>query len=617
MPNQWYYIKDGQQQGPVAAERLKELASSGQLLEDDLVWQDGIVDWVAAKSIKGLFPVSPPTLAASSPGSTSPLAVVTHEPTANKSFPEQSAVPTTSSLNPTKINKHPMTRVIGGVLLLFLLVSVIVRGCGLMSGHVARKDKGKQDGNSAASVQDAKWGFLDTTGKVSIDFQFDDVRSFSQGLAAAQKGSKWGYIDTNGKAVIDFQFDTAENFSEGAAFVTKPNERLCIDAKGKTLFTHQFDHCEPFSDGVAVVRMGKPDKGANCGKGVTYGVIDKAGRTIVAPTYSFIYRFVNGVAVVCVGDELTRYGAIDTSGKHIVKPIYYMVSAFYDGAAIVVMGENVNEAPTAFGIVDTTGHFTMPLQQAMRIMPYVADDDAWRFSDGLTPFARPSGTTFGYLDASGRIVISPEQTEAGGTVRRFSEGLASAGYAFRNLSSDYDEAMKQSAKLNKFGYIDKSGMWAIEPQFDVAENFSGGLAAVRRAQNDKCGFIDRSGKSVISPRFDAAGSFADGIAWVKVGDRYGFINPKGEEVIPLQYAEDQFKHFEGPLGTSRGCVCSEGLVPVKLRPQEAAKLRTPPLAGLKAAELTWWQRVARHPRPMRRRSLPQARVVPCQALLGA
>lgn len=51
----WYYVKDEQQVGPVSGEQLKQLATSGQLAPGDLVWKDGMADWVPASRIKGLF----------------------------------------------------------------------------------------------------------------------------------------------------------------------------------------------------------------------------------------------------------------------------------------------------------------------------------------------------------------------------------------------------------------------------------------------------------------------------------------------------------------------------------------------------------------------------------
>jgi TM2 domain-containing membrane protein YozV len=52
---EWYYSVDGDRQGPISAGELKKLADAGTIKPGDLVWKDGMTDWVQAKSIKGLF----------------------------------------------------------------------------------------------------------------------------------------------------------------------------------------------------------------------------------------------------------------------------------------------------------------------------------------------------------------------------------------------------------------------------------------------------------------------------------------------------------------------------------------------------------------------------------
>lgn len=59
MSQEWYYAKGGQRLGPVSAQRLKELAVSGNLRHSDLVWRAGLSQWVKAKEIQGLFPTTP------------------------------------------------------------------------------------------------------------------------------------------------------------------------------------------------------------------------------------------------------------------------------------------------------------------------------------------------------------------------------------------------------------------------------------------------------------------------------------------------------------------------------------------------------------------------------
>ncbi len=58
MANQWHYTCKGKEMGPIAPAELKRLAETGSLLPTDLVWKDGMADWVRAGSLKGLLPGS-------------------------------------------------------------------------------------------------------------------------------------------------------------------------------------------------------------------------------------------------------------------------------------------------------------------------------------------------------------------------------------------------------------------------------------------------------------------------------------------------------------------------------------------------------------------------------
>ncbi len=81
----------------------------------------------------------------------------------------------------------------------------------------------------------------------------------------------------------------------------------------------------------------------------------------------------------------------------------------------------------------------------------------------------------------------------------------------------------------RFGYIDRTGAWAIAPQFDVERNFVEGLAFVERG--GKWGCIDATGRLVIPLQFDWAYDFSGGLARVGIGTQWGYINTKGQFVF--------------------------------------------------------------------------------------
>ena len=70
----------------------------------------------------------------------------------------------------------------------------------------------------------------------------------------------------------------------------------------------------------------------------------------------------------------------------------------------------------------------------------------------------------------------------------------------------------------QYGYADRNGAIRIKPQFDSADLFHEGLAAIER--NGKAGFIRASGETQIAPRYSSVGRFERGEATA-----YQFVGP--------------------------------------------------------------------------------------------
>lgn len=156
--------------------------------------------------------------------------------------------------------------------------------------------------------------------------------------------------------------------------------------------------------------------------------------------------------------------------------------------------------------------------------------DAEPFSEGLACVKTDAG--YGYIDKTGSFAIKPsaEYSEA----ESFSEGLA-------------------VVKIDgKYGYINKTGKIIIPPVFTRALSFSDGLAKVVKGGTiDKWtliggqhGYIDKSGKIVFEHEFDSSGNFHEGRAYFRKDRKYGFIDKKGNIVIQPKYSST-WKYSEG------------------------------------------------------------------------
>ena len=247
-----------------------------------------------------------------------------------------------------------------------------------------------------------KWGLCDTQGKILLEPKFDDVREFSEGLAAVNvgakrhvpvgiSGGKWGYVNTRGEVAIPLTFESADSFSEGLAQVWQKETSLFIDKTGKivldvrkiegeygsvgdfreglaplhvdrslqgkywlTRFINregktEFEvdgHAEEFHEGLAEIRV-SPGR-AEDDYQRTHGYIDKRGKLVIPAGFAEVFPFSEGLAAVrtkktTVWGMGDTWGFIDKTGKYRIEPEFNQVRSFKGGVAKVHLGGRLAE----------------------------------------------------------------------------------------------------------------------------------------------------------------------------------------------------------------------------------------------------------------------------------
>jgi hypothetical protein len=333
-------------------------------------------------------------------------------------------------------------------------------------------------------VKDGKLGFIDASGHVAIQPQFEltagqvlDGEHFEEGLEPLRVGDQWGFIGTDGKFRINPQFDEAQGFSDGLAPVRIKDRWGYVDPSGKLIINPQFDAALPFRSGRAAVRVG-----------AKWGFIDHSGKFVVNPQFDAAFPFVGHFAGVLVGN---KWGFINESGQFAVNPQFDGTTNFFGDLATVQVGDK-------YGFVNRKGFLTVNPQ-----FLYAAV-----FRGRLARVRM--GDRFGFVDATGKLMINPQFDEA----TDFSEGLAAVGVDGR------------------WGYVDTEGKYVINPQFEAASAFRGGIAPV--TAGGRIGFIDRTGHYVVNPQFDHVGARPIGSYWlVQADDKLGYIDNKGRFVWPM------------------------------------------------------------------------------------
>jgi WG containing repeat len=290
----------------------------------------------------------------------------------------------------------------------------------------------------------SKWGYIDRTGKVIVQPQFD-------GLAPIQVGIKLGFIDRTGKIVVKPQFDYAlvcKNHTENS--LIQPHS---VDNIQSGLISIDLSHCH--QDLILLINKNN------------FEYVDMTGKLIDRPPLNKEYADPDELIPVQIGQ---KWGYRDRTGKIVIEAKFDMIFGFKEGLSQVVMVVDNNHKKIKYGYIDRNGKYAIELQQLDNSLGSFGGN----FSEGFAKIAVRD--KWGYINRTGKTVIKPQFYE----VSDFKDGLA------RIKDRDL-----------RWGYIDRNGKIVIKPQFNEAFDFHNGLAMV--IIGEKRGYIDRTGKYIWQP----------------------------------------------------------------------------------------------------------------------
>lgn len=173
------------------------------------------------------------------------------------------------------------------------------------------------DGLSRVEKND-KTGFVDMQGNIVIQLDFDEAKSFSEGLAEVKLAGKRFFIDTQGRKRIELPEDVeaVSEFKEGLVAVKKNHRIGFMDKAGKMAVHFQYNNASDFREGLAVVVVdGKQ------------GFINQSGILQIPLKYDEATKFFDGLASVRIAD---KWGVINQNNELIIPMIYDFIGFFKD-----------------------------------------------------------------------------------------------------------------------------------------------------------------------------------------------------------------------------------------------------------------------------------------------
>lgn len=281
-----------------------------------------------------------------------------------------------------------------------------------------------------------------------------------------------------------------------------------IDQTGQTIVPPVYDYGQPFYNGFASVQLGD-----------LWGTIDTKGELVIIPKFSRSLTFTAGLSEFSIPGD--RRGLIDTKGNVVVPPRYGYVTHFSNGLACF-RDKTLYEAKSLYGFLDTKGNQVIP--------PFF--EDARPFSEGLA--AVKMNGKWGYIHPDGSIAIAMQFV------------------CERGMAGPFRQGRGRVAKDGKWGHIDAQGQFITPPIYDMALEFSEGLAPIEIKKLR--GFVNLAGDLAIPANYENVDSFSCGLARAKVPatkprdpkklpHNVGFLDTKGNFAIsPAFFSAGRFRH---------------------------------------------------------------------------
>jgi hypothetical protein len=208
-------------------------------------------------------------------------------------------------------------------------------------------------------------------GKIVVEPRYTDARPFADGVArvnaegvagsAGVSGGLWGLVDGDGRVVAAPAWDGIQPFdSDGVALVIKDGRRGLVDRAGRVVLALRYTLVGGFHDGLALVSGGAEPR-------PSVGFVDDDERAQVDDPrqrgggdgnrargrFGFVDQ--KGREVIAIGLEDARgfheglaavksrgvWGVIDIKGKWLVKPAFSFIDDFVGGSARARRGGSV------------------------------------------------------------------------------------------------------------------------------------------------------------------------------------------------------------------------------------------------------------------------------------
>lgn len=428
-----------------------------------------------------------------------------------------------------------------------------------------------------------KWGLINEAGKEIVSPKYDLIEIFAHNIYRVAAGGKlkdgvlmeekYGFIAGNGDVLLKPEYDEIGQFKNGLALVNKGDKYGYINDRIGFVVPCKYMAVGAYNDNgyVWVNEGGKFKKDARTKvDGGKYGVYNNSGDIIVPVKYKTLGYFLPERYET----KTDRLNNMSWAEKHVVTESgeinNFISNVKLDPSRFSMIDNNAlgfwvsnSSVFEKNGIFDFNGKELVPIGKYYKVLYPI---------DGLA--ALRTKNSFGcsnYFDISSGRLLLPESTYDCGNFRngfavvtrpdtpikkgakavnKFTQTLINT--EGKTISKEYDkiydlkDGVHIIAQNGSFGLIHEDGTEIMAATNNILLPPSEGLLICRVNGNDPIGFVDKTGKWIVEPVYKSALSFNHGWAAIKDDNGWGYIDAKGNVVVPLTWNNVSLLSFTNP-----------------------------------------------------------------------
>lgn len=363
-----------------------------------------------------------------------------------------------------------------------------------------------------------KYGMINEDGEFVIEPDYDSYRypemmkythpEADTGYTWIQKDGLWGFVNEKCEWVVECIYDDCLFFTDiGFSGVEVDGKWGFISTSGKMVVEPMYDDVEMcYGDDFAKVCINE-----------LWGLIDREGNVILEPS----------TAPMLTDGDCSDYGYWSSAGHDIVLADWGSSLISFEGEILVANAENWIYSISSNGLVfadsptDGVGYFNTAGELIIELQE---NESGYIFADNglaiVVTQAKDGSRSYRYINSTGENVFNAE---------------------FEMATTFSPDGIASVVKGGMLGYIDMTGAYVIEPQFDTGWSMSfdsNGFTAVLK--DGKWAIMDDTGKLYTDYVYDDCERTLDNEQPVSVfamsqNGKWGLVNALGQTILEPQF----------------------------------------------------------------------------------